>query len=346
MRTLLALLTVFALVRVPLPAAADDALTVIGSPTPAAFYEVLDHVAQRAGFFKDEHLIVDKEYVTVGANCAQLVATGKADICSGSFEAILQGYEKGLRMQFFLSRDPRYEYVIGVLDDSPIRTLADFKGTTLGEINTGSSTELAAQATLMGAGLRKSDISFVPIGLGPQAITALTTKKVDGAAFAYPELASYEVGAHLKFRYFWNPILRDIGNVGYSATPATIQTKSDQLGRYARAIVKAAILIRANPPLAARYFLEGAGIRVTPEALENETRLLILCEDQLPGIDPASKKIGAIPPLGMQIYSQFLNTMGLTSQTVPVDAVLTDRFIDYANDFDHKAFVAHVKNIH
>ena len=31
------------------------------------------------------------------------------------------------------------------------------------------------------------------------------------------------MSAHLTFRYFWNPLLRDIGNVGYSATPAALE---------------------------------------------------------------------------------------------------------------------------
>jgi hypothetical protein len=34
---------------------------------------------------------------------------------------------------------------------------------------------------------------------------------------------------------------------------------------------------------------------------------------------------------------------GLTKTVVPVAAVLTNQFIAYANDFDHKAFVARVK---
>jgi NitT/TauT family transport system substrate-binding protein len=332
-----------ALAWLPRPALADDALTVIGGSNPAAFFEVLDHVAEQAGFFKEQHLTVNKQYAGNPSSCAQLVATGKGDICSLAFEPVLLGYQKGLHLQFFLSRDPRFEHVLGVLDDSPIKTLADFKGATLGEISVGSAAELGATSTLAGAGLKKSDYSFVAIGAGPQAAAALAAKKVDAAAFPYVELASYEAAAHLKFRYFWNPILKDIGDVGFAATPATIAAKGDLLARFSRAIVEAAILTRENPQLAARYFLEGAGIPVTADALANETQLLSLSQDQLPATDPTSKRIGAIPPVGMQVYINFLAANGLTSSVTPLSAVMTNAFVDYANDFDHRAFIAQVK---
>ena len=328
----------------PRAARADDTLTVIGGSNPTAFYEVLDHVAERAGFYKDQHLIVNKQYAGNPSTCVQLVATGKGDICSMAFEPVLLGYERGLRFQFFLSRDPQFQHVLAVLDDSPIKTLADFKGAELGEISLGGAAEMGANSTLAGAGLKKSDYTFIPIGFGAQAIAAITTKKVAAAAFPYPELASYEVVAHLKFRYFWNPILRDIGNVGYAATPATIQAKGDQLRRFSRAIVQAAILTRVNPNLAARYFLEGAGIRVTDESAA-ETKRACWCSPQAnsPASIRTNPKIGYIPPLGMEVYTKFLAANGITSVVVPVSAVVTNQFVDYANDFDRKAFIAQAK---
>jgi para-nitrobenzyl esterase len=330
------------------PAKADDAITVIGSSNPTAFYEVLDHVAEHAGFFKEEHLTVTKEYANVGGafTCAQLVASGKADVCSLGIEPIIQGYERGLKLQVFLGRDPRYGQVVAVLDDSPIKTLGDFHGMTLGEMTAGSTSEIAANATLMGAGLRKSDYAFLPIGYGPAAIAALTTKKVDAAAFPYPELASYAVKAHLKFRYFWNPILEDIGESSFSATPATIAAKSDQLTRYARAIVKASILVRVNPTLAARYFVEGAGLKETPQSIADEANLLTLCEDQLLGDDPTSLKIGYTSLQRITLYSNVLQQIGMTQGPVPASAIVTNQLVDGANAFDHKAFIARVKALH
>jgi NitT/TauT family transport system substrate-binding protein len=197
----------------------------------------------------------------------------------------------------------------------------------------------------MGAGLKKSDVSYVPLGAGTQPIPAITGKRVAGLVQPYVQDLIYAVIGHLTFRYYWNPILKDIGDVTYAATPEVIQSKADALRRFARANVKAAILIRENPRLAARYFLQGAGIPLTPEALDNETRLLSLAQDQLPGFDPTSERIGSFSPLGMEVLARFLYDNGVTSEIVPVSAFMTDRFIAYANDFDHRAFIAYAKTL-
>jgi NitT/TauT family transport system substrate-binding protein len=326
------------------PARAGDALTVISGASAGGFYDVLTSVAERAGYFKEQNLTVDVQFAGNPFSASQLVATGKADIAAMSINPILQGYEKGLRLQAFFARDPHFDSVLAVLDDSPIHTLADFRGAVLGETSTGGPPEVAANSLLAGAGLKKGDVTYVPIGTGSQGLSAIAGKRVAGAAFPFPELARYEIEGHLKFRYFWHPVLKDIGNAAFSAAPATIQTKGALLERFSRAMVKASILIRENPQLAARYFLTGAGTGgVTPEGLQSEARLLQLTQDQLPGYDPNNPRIGYISPVGIGVLAQFFYDNGLTSGVVPAAAVVTDRFIAYANDFDHKAFAAQVK---
>jgi NitT/TauT family transport system substrate-binding protein len=334
-----------ALIGTGRPALADDNLTVIAGATPTAFFEVLGDVAERAGFYKEQHLVVDVQYAGSPNVATQLVASGKGDICSIATEPIILGYEKGIRMTAFFSRDPHYEWVLAVPADSPIKTLSDFKGKTLGEYSVGSPAEISTNSMLMGAGLKKSDVSYEVIGGGAQAVVSITGNKVDGVADPFVELAIYETVAHLKFRYFYHPILKDIGDVAYVATQATIASKADALRRFSRANAEAAILIRENPQLAARYFLDVSKQKVTDQALADETRLLQLSQDQLPGFDPTSKKIGLLSTHDMVIYTKWLADNGYTSQVVPASSVVTDQFIDFANDFDHKALIEQTKNM-
>jgi NitT/TauT family transport system substrate-binding protein len=335
-----------ALVWIARPATAEDNLTVVSGSFPTAFFEVLGDVAEAGGFYKAEGLHVDTQYAGNPYSAAQLVASGKADICSLALEPIIQGYDKGVRLTSFFARDPHYEFVVAVLDDSPIRSLADFKGQSIGEISPGSGAEVSTNSMLAGAGLKRSDFSYIPIGNGAQAIQAITSKRVAGAAFPYVELQIYVTKAAQKYRYFWHPILKDIGDVGYAATTATIQNKADLLKRFARANAKAALLIRVNPALAARYFLQSAGLKITDESLAQETRLLSSTEDQLPGFDPSSAHIGKMSSTGMGLLASFLYQSGLTTTLVPTHAIVTDQFIDFANNFDHKAFIAQAKAMH
>jgi NitT/TauT family transport system substrate-binding protein len=324
------------------PVLADDHLTVIGGSSPAGFFEVIDHVAELGGFFKEEHLIVDKQYMTAAGAAAQLVGSGKAEVYSGSVEPILLGYSKGLRLQMFLGGDPQYDYVLGVPVDSPIKSLEDFKGKEIGEIIGGSAAEISLQSMLAGVGLSKSDYSVVSIGVGPQALSAIVSGKVAGAAFPSVELVLEGVQGNVRFRFFRHPILKDIGNVAWAASPATIAARPDVLRRYSRALVKAAILIRENPELAARYFVEGSGAKVTDKAVADEGEVLRLLPDDLPAVKPMSKKIGYIAPSGIELLSKFLVDGGLIPAAVPA-AVVSNQFIDFANAFDHRAFIAQVK---
>jgi NitT/TauT family transport system substrate-binding protein len=325
------------------PAAAEDELTVVSGSQPTAFFEVLGDVAESAGYYKAENLKVTVNYAGNPYSAAQLVASGKGDICSLALEPIIQGYEKGVRLTSFFARDPHYEYVLGVIASSPIKTLADFKGQSIGEYSPGSGAEVSTNSMLEGAGLKKTDFSYIPIGNGAQAIQALNSGKVAGAAFPFVELQIYVVNADQKYRYFWHPILKDIGDVGYAATPATIQSKADLLKRFSRANAKAALLIRENPQVAARYFVQAEGIKVTADAVDKEARLLSSSQDQLPGYDPSNPQIGKMSITGMGFLANFLYQNGLTKELVPVSALVTDQFIAFANDFDHKAFIAQAK---
>jgi NitT/TauT family transport system substrate-binding protein len=327
----------------PFPAAAADALTVVTGAAPNGIYEAFDRVAQGAGFFKQQHLDVTYQYSGSAFTAAQLVASGKADITTSSVEPILTGYEKGIRLQLFLSRAARYSYVLAVLADSPIRTLADFKGKDIGEINIGSAAEIATASMLAGAGLRKGDYSYVPIGTGLQAMSAIVERRVAAAAFPYIELSTFEVIGDVRFRFFRHPILADIANVGYAAAPATIQAKSDALRRFCRAIVMAAILVRENPEASARLFLQTTGTKFDEAAVQLKAHQLELLVDDLPGVDPTSMNIGYLSPQGIEFYSRFLANAGLTHEVVPGSAVVTNQFIVYANDFDHQAMIAYAK---
>jgi ABC-type nitrate/sulfonate/bicarbonate transport system substrate-binding protein len=339
-------LAVFACLFVPAAARADDTLTLITGASPTAFGELLNNVATRGGFYKEEHLNVVVQYAGSPNIGAQLVATGKGDVCSIAIEPLLLGYQKGLKLVAIYQRSPNYLFALGVLKDSPIKTLADFKGTTIGEYSVGSPAEISTNNMLSGAGLKRGDVTYIPIGNGAQAISALTSGKVAGAAFPFVEMATYETVAPIKFRYFWNPLVKNIGNTTYATSPETLAAKGDLFRRFTRANTKAAILIRENPAVAARYFLEGAGIKVTDESIAHEVQLLSLTQDQLAGFNATSPRIGYTSPVGLNFYERFLIQSGYMTDAPPLSAVLTNEFIAYANDFDHNAFIAQVKKMH
>jgi NitT/TauT family transport system substrate-binding protein len=325
------------------PAHADDALSIVaGNPAPGIF-DTLESIAAGAGFYKQQHLDVTKNYAANPSTAAQLVASGKADLAATNVEPILIGYEKGLRLQFIISRKLRYSYVLAVPSDSPIKTLGDFKGALLGETTAGAAAEIATQSMLAGVGLKPSDYGFVPIGVGPQALSAIAAKRVTGLAFPYLEIVNDAIAGNMSFRVFRHPLVKDVGNVGYCATPAAIVAKADVFRRFARAIVEAAVFVRSNPAAAAALYLHASGQHVTPEAIERVTRILIGLANDLPAADPLSKRIGYFDPRGVYLYSTILAQYGVLKAPIAGSLVVTNQFIPYANDFDRRAAIAFAK---
>ena len=320
-------------------ASADDALTVMSGGTRRGSSTCWNSWPRGPAFTDQQHLNVTKEYGGNPGTAAQLVASGKADVASIPVEPVFAGYDKGLRLQFFLARQARHAYVLAVLADSPIRTLADFKGSVLAETTVASPGEVYTGSMLAGAGLKKGDYAFQMTGFGPAGLAAITSKRVDGASFPYLEIVNDEIVGNLRFRTFRHPILRDIPDVGYAAAPATIQARADVLERFSRAIVEAALFVRTNPGAGARLYLQGAGRKITDESLAKTTLILTLLEDDFPAADPANKRIGLLSPKSMDLYGKYLADFGYTRAPVPGSAIATDQFVAFANDFDHAAVV-------
>jgi ABC-type nitrate/sulfonate/bicarbonate transport system substrate-binding protein len=330
------------------PAAADDQLSVVLANGLPALMDALDLVAEGAGFYKQQHLAVSKIFVKGRAYEASLVcSSGQGDICPIGIEPLLTGYPNGIRLKLFLSRAAHFAYVIAVLDGSPIMTPADFKGKSIGvhDVGPGSSGSFTTESNLAGAGLKSTDYTLVPIGYESQAFDAVVSGKVDAAAFPSYELIPFVV-AGKKLRIFYHPTLKDVANVGYAASPAVIATKSDELARFSRAIVEAALLVRYNPVASARLMLQARGAPFTDADVQTTTAELQAWEPDLPAADPANRRIGALSLTGLQPYIQLLTDVGVTKTAIPSSEVVTDQFVDFANAFDHASIEKLAKQLH
>jgi NitT/TauT family transport system substrate-binding protein len=196
---------------------------------------------------------------------------------------------------------------------------------------------------LAGAGLHKSDYTYQPIGLASQALAALTSHRVDGVSFPTQEIETMAAVGHVKFREFPDGRLADVPNMGFATTAAVLTAKPDVLRRFARAMVKAFVFIRENPRATARMYLEGTNQKVTPELLDSMTRVVTLMEPDFPAYDLSTKRIGYLSVRAIELYTRYFQDAGRTTDLVPGASLVTNQFIDYANDFDRKPIIAQAK---
>jgi NitT/TauT family transport system substrate-binding protein len=326
------------------PAPADDTLSVVRDAKTPPLMNALNLIAEGAGFYKDEHLKVSNVLSDGPVDARRICSSGTGDICPVGIEPLVAPAPGGVQLKMFLARISKFGYVIGVPEDSPVRTPADLKGKKIGVHSaTGTSAVFATQSTLSAAGLKPTDYELVTIGLNDQAVGALTSGSVAAAALPLYEMLPFMV-AGTKLRIFRHPTLGDVPNSGYAAAPFVFAAKGDALKRFSRAIVKASLLVRYNPAAAARALLVGDGKGFGDADLRRKTAELTAWEDDLPASDPANRRIGAIPLSGMQAYIQLMADAGVIKSVVPASQVVTNEFIDFANDFDRKLFEQSAKS--
>jgi NitT/TauT family transport system substrate-binding protein len=326
------------------PALAGDALSVVRDGNTPPLMNALNLIAEGAGFYKDEHLKVSSILSNGSLDAARICSSGKGDICPIGIEPLVTRYDDGIRLKMFLARASKFGYVIGVPEDSPIRTLADFRGKKIGvHSTTGASGVVTAQSALSAAGLKPADYELVTVGFEDQALGALAAGKVAAVALPLYELIPFMV-AGTKLRILRHPTLADVANAGYAAAPSVIAAKGDALKHFSRAIVKTSLLVRYHPAAAARALLTAGGKPFGEADLQRKTAELTAWEDDLPAADPDNRRIGAISMTGMQAYIQLLMDAGVTKTAIPVSQVVTGQFIGYANDFDHKSVEQYAKS--
>ncbi|HWA20807.1 MAG TPA: ABC transporter substrate-binding protein [Caulobacterales bacterium] len=318
---------------------------ILGIKTPPLM-NTLNLVAEGAGFYKEERLRVTTRLVDSPIEALRMCQRGEGDICPAAIEPLVDHYDDGIRMKMFLSRASKFGVVIAVLEDSPIKSLADLKGKSIGVHSAaGSAGTFTTQSALSAAGLKPADATMVTIGMDKEAMQAFTSRKVDAVGLPLYELVPFMV-AGVKMRVFRHPLVGDVPNGGYAAAPSVMAAKADALGHFARAIVKASLLIRYNPKAAARYMLTAQGKPFADKDVARNAAQLTAWEDELPASDPGSRQIGAVPQNGVQKYIQLLADSGVTKRVVPASEVVTDRFIAFANGFDRSAFERRAESMH
>lgn len=327
------------------PARADDALSVILAKRTPPLMNALNLVAEGAGFYREERLQVTTRLTDEAIQTLESCAAGRGDVCPMPIEPMFEHYADGMRMRMFLSSARTFTVVIAVPRDSPVRTLADLRGKAIGvHLATGAAGVFPTQSALAAAGVAPGQTTMVTVGMNQQAMDALASGKVAALGLPMYELAPF-IAAGARLRILRHPILGQVANGGYASTPSVIAAKSDALGRFSRAIVKASLLIRYNPQAAARAMLIARGSAFTDADVRRVASDLTAWEDDLPASDPAHPRIGEIRPADMDRYIQLLVRAGVMKRAIPASEFVTDRFIAVANRFDHKAFEQRAKSM-
>ncbi len=306
-------------------------------------------VAKEKGYFESEGYDVSLLAVGGSNEAALQVSAGNAEVGAASPGEAIIGIQSGqLKIRYYYDMYYANIWSVAVLPESPIKSLADLKDKKLGVQSMGSAGTTFAKAFVKEAGLDpQKDISFLPIGLGAQAVTSVRQKLVDGVIFWDAALAKLAFSG-LKLREVPAPErLRTLPDVGLLARTDMIEKNPKMLIGIARALAKgydfsmanpeAAVLVtwksypeaRSKNPDPAQAIAEGIAV--------NQGRLAIWNSQKV------GAKHGLFVEADWQGLLQFLKDQGAMPDTPPIDRVFTNQFIDQINTYDRAGIIADAK---
>jgi NitT/TauT family transport system substrate-binding protein len=290
-------------------------------------------VAKEKGYFESEGYDVTLLAVGGSNEAAIQVSAGNAEVGAASPGEAVIGIQSGqLKIRYFYDLYYANIWSVAVPPDSPIKQLADLRGKKLGVQSMGSAGITFAKAFVKEAGLDpQKDITFLPVGLGAQAITSVNQKLVDGVVFWDAALAKLAFSG-LKLREVpASNDLRTLPDVGLLARTDAIEKNPKMLVGIARAIAKGYDYSMANPAAATmltwKVYPEARS--KNPDAVEALKEGIAVNQGRLAIWN--SEKVGA--KHGLFIASdwkrllQFLKDQGAMPDVPAVDSVITNQFI-------------------
>ncbi|MFY3383417.1 ABC transporter substrate-binding protein [Paracidovorax sp. MALMAid1276] len=151
-------------------------------------------LADQLGYFRAEGLDVSVRDFPAGALALQAVQDGAADVCSGAYEHTLRLQLRGQSYRSLVLHGRAPQLALGVSQRAlpAYKGLGDLAGRRVGVSSIGSSTHLAASLLLARAGMGAGDVSFVGVGSGAAAMSALRTGQVHALCHADPLMTLLE----------------------------------------------------------------------------------------------------------------------------------------------------------
>lgn len=302
-------------------------------------------VAVAGGYFEQEGLEVEIVNTT-SASEGQALMTGKVDIESATPGPILQLQESGqdFVMVYNYLRAPTGS--IAVLDESPIESLEDFDGATIGADALGSGNILLTDGILASVDLvPERDYEHLAVGVGAQAIHALESGRVDALELWDTEYAAIEANG-VPLRTFSSESAEQLFSTTYMTSQEYAGEHGETIERFGRAMAQASLFTATNPEAALTLmYQEFPETRVAGTAEEEQlaSDLIALNArlDILTAGDPAAAGTwGAYSPKGVEEWITFAQNSGVISAPLTADDLFTNEFSAAYNDFDDAAVVA------
>ena len=298
---------------------------------------------KRTPFYQQEGVELDIINMTSGAQTIQSVTAGNVETTTANPLTLLSIVSKtpniDLVAVYAWLRQPHFS--VGVKPDSPIKTLADLKGKTIGIRNQGDTGYFATRAMLSELGIDPDkDVEWAPIGEGGPAGQAVYSGRVAAMGFWDSAFMRIEL-AGFPFRYLPNtPTGAHLMSGTYAVRRSDLAKNRDMLVRFFRAMAKSTVFAYANPEAAIKLHYEvypesKPKGKSDAEAISDAKKINDARKDKwFAGDWDPDKRLGAMTKADWDDNARFL---GMADKVGDVSRLFSTELIADVNKFDRAA---------
>jgi NitT/TauT family transport system substrate-binding protein len=298
-------------------------------------------IAKEMGYLTSNGIAIDLTVTPMNGITIPPVVAGRAPIGYGAAEQLIgpaaDGQDPGLTFFFNLNREPIFNVV--VLPQSPIKTIRDLKGTTVGvqTIVGGPVPYIKGVFKTLGLDPDK-DVEFSAVGVGSGALAELQRNDVQSLVQADTVIAALEnFGA--AFRTLpQEDYTKVYVTGGLFARRDFLAQHKDELCTFGRGIAMGLEFLVANPEAGVRLYWKYYP-EAKPKGVDDATALkqtMHILAARIGKYDPRKQRIDKYGAYGDDEWQAVVKALGLTAK-LPEDRLkllYTNAFVDCFNDFD------------
>ena len=305
-------------------------------------------IATKMGWFKKDGISLDLEPLPGSTDCVKNVATKEVMFAVPSVEPLAIIRRQGVKAKVFYTAYQGNIYGIAVPKASPVKTMKDLKGKSIGVISMASAGVIVARALAANAGMNPdSDVRIVVAGEGAQTAALVRDNQVQ-ALSQYDTQYALVDNAGVKLRMLDTKEIDRFPSNGFLALEERLKEKRKEAVALAQGYAKGTVFAINNPEATIRILWE-----VYPQtkptgkdeatALRDDVKVLEARAANWKLEKAGVKKWGENSIENYEAYAEFMQKWGVTKVKVPGSELVTNELIDEINGFDAAAVAAEAK---
>ncbi len=280
------------------------------------------YVAEALGYYKAAGLNVTLRHHNVGEDEFAAIAAGRENVIFAGGDETLQARAKGLPLVYVANIYTEYPVTLIVPANSPIQSLSDLRGHTIGVPGQYGATYIGLLALLKSAGLTTSDVTIQSIGY--TQVSALIGHKVDAVmGYINNEPIQFQK-AGFAIRTFPVASTQPLISNGLAAQEGELKAQPAAIKALIAATLKGVDYTIAHPQEAVTLSQKYVPGLSDPSAAASALAVL---KATLPAIAPNSAHPGYNSPAAWQSMAAFLQASGQLNGAVNVTQAYSNAYL-------------------